>query len=659
MRLFLSITMLIPLVSFGQEDSLALRNDTLDIKQITVVSEWRLRTYEIIKEEQIRELQPNDVGELVQKIPGFSLRSYGGLGGLKTATVRGLGAGFNAIVVDGFSLPNVQTGQVNLGQLKADNIVRLSFSGDESWNIYAPVGAIVQGNSLMIKTFEGEHSQESVSARANVGMGSFGRYEGFGAIKVSRKRWYASISADGRLADGEYPFKFQNGQTLISETRTNNQYSDGGMRGNLGIRTNKSGHFRLGYARQGIEQALPGAMILYNSTSDELLETRLNRAFVDGYMSIRRWKTRIYGLHQSRNVLYTDPTYLNQQGFLQQQYVTRMSELGGVTIRTLQKWWFSAGVQGRTTKLSGSEDQLGTPIRKHGIVLARLRFVGRIWQYGVKASGQYINEWNTNDSKRDYLAFNPEVSIRNKINSATGSRHWRHVLLYKRSFRLPSFNELYFGTIGNTNLRPERADQLRYQLSVVPVERKLDLDIRTSMYANLVSDKIVAIPTQNLFVWSIQNIDRVGILGGDAEVFFEYPSNRHTRKWWFKANANYSFQYAVDITDAEEPTYGHQVAYIPQHSGNADFSLHHDKVGLRLSNMFVSHRYALNENTSFNLVKGFHLMDATVFGTFKLKSMKLTLRATVKNILNTQYAYIRSYPMPGRNFLISLQYAFH
>jgi outer membrane receptor protein involved in Fe transport len=68
-------------------------------------------------------------------------------------------------------------------------------------------------------------------------------------------------------------------------------------------------------------------------------------------------------------------------------------------------------------------------------------------------------------------------------------------------------------------------------------------------------------------------------------------------------------------------------------------------------------RYSLNENTFGNKVDGFILADLSVFTSFLFKNHELRLQFSCKNILNTSYAYVRYYVMPGRNYLLSLNYA--
>ena len=79
-------------------------------------------------------------------------------------------------------------------------------------------------------------------------------------------------------------------------------------------------------------------------------------------------------------------------------------------------------------------------------------------------------------------------------------------------YRAPTFNDLYYLRVGNTNLRPERADQYNLGLTwngTFGKEGAGWLSATLDGYYNSVEDKIVARPT--LFIWKMMNIGKVQI----------------------------------------------------------------------------------------------------------------------------------------------------
>jgi outer membrane receptor protein involved in Fe transport len=69
-------------------------------------------------------------------------------------------------------------------------------------------------------------------------------------------------------------------------------------------------------------------------------------------------------------------------------------------------------------------------------------------------------------------------------------------------------------------------------------------------------------------------------------------------------------------------------------------------------------RYSLNENISSNIIDGFAIFDAGIYSKINLaKKHDLRIQLTLKNMFNSSYAFVKYYVMPGRSFLISINYA--
>ncbi|HRO76999.1 MAG TPA: TonB-dependent receptor plug domain-containing protein, partial [Crocinitomicaceae bacterium] len=84
------------LFAFGQEQPL----DTL-----LVSTKRKTNTLTTITAKDIERLQAHDLGEVLQKLPGLTVKNFGGVGGMKTVSVRGLGSAQQQIVLDGFLIP--------------------------------------------------------------------------------------------------------------------------------------------------------------------------------------------------------------------------------------------------------------------------------------------------------------------------------------------------------------------------------------------------------------------------------------------------------------------------------------------------------------------------------------------------------------------------
>ena len=205
------------------------------IKQLPEVSivpvlEQKLKTLvntQLISSKQIDVLQPEDIGVLLQKTSGTSVKSYGGLGGLKTVSVKGLNSQHTAFVQDGFLLQNAQTGQLNLGQIMVDNISEISLNEGAKQSFLLPVSAYTKGSLISISSKFNQFENKNTSAsNFTVGVGSFGQLNTYLSSKYERNQFLLSSYLKYRKAEGDYPFEVSNGSQTLSENRMNNDLKD-------------------------------------------------------------------------------------------------------------------------------------------------------------------------------------------------------------------------------------------------------------------------------------------------------------------------------------------------------------------------------------------------------------------------------------------------
>lgn len=606
-----------------------------------------------LERKKIQELQMEDAGQLLQKIAGVHVKSYGGLGGLKSISIRGLGGQHTNFVIDGFSVFPDQTGQVNFGTIQVDNIERITvLSGQKSATTAAAMSA---GNSIIIRTFENAFSTKAHEIRFNQKLGSFGQTDSYFAYKKgdSLNRYFISTSAKYRFSRGNYPYKFENGNEVIESTRTNNQYEDLNLSLSGGYRFNYHTFLNICFRHQLIDQELPGAVILYNSFPDETLFQRNTYAHINlTKYTYEKWSMRIYGSGTINEMNYTDPGYLNEEGILKSSYLTKT--LGGglnLEYKPNTRWSFTYHMNHYLSNLRSEQIANGEVQRNHHYSVFSTRFTpADKGEFNVHLSNQIIHENITGDSNRLQFQANPFFEYRSPMLRNNMILQF----FYRNSFRMPSFNEMYYNNIGNQHLSPEKAHQFSIGAERERSRNKWEAFNRFSMYANRVNDKIVALPTQNLFLWSFKNIGKVQIFGFDFSSDITYKINELNR---FNLSVNYTFQHVIDITDPTSPTFGHQVAYLPRHSGNFDFTYYWKKYGFRASIYSNGIRYSLNENTVYNQMNGFAILDLTVFGKYQFKTNSFNLQFSCKNVLNSSYSFVRNYVMPGRNYLITINYA--
>src|SRR3981189_3183453 len=76
-----------------------------------------------------------NVADAIRDFSGVIIKDYGGIGGLKTVSVRGLGANHTSILYDGVQINDAENGQVDLGKLNVNGIQKITLYNAQPPNI--------------------------------------------------------------------------------------------------------------------------------------------------------------------------------------------------------------------------------------------------------------------------------------------------------------------------------------------------------------------------------------------------------------------------------------------------------------------------------------------------------------------------------------------
>lgn len=202
---------------------------------------------------------------------GADVKDYGGIGGLKTVSIRNMGAAHTAVSYDGVAVSNCQAGQIDIGRFSLDNVSMLSLSIGQSEDLLQSARLYASAGVLNIETekphFEGDRTSAFL---ARVRGGSFG----YVAPSV---RWWQKLGERTRLsvdagymrADGNYPFTLVNGKYVTKEKRNNSEVESWQGEATLYHTFKDDGELDVkGYYYYSARE-LPGGVTLYNPISDE------------------------------------------------------------------------------------------------------------------------------------------------------------------------------------------------------------------------------------------------------------------------------------------------------------------------------------------------------------------------------------------------------
>lgn len=599
-----------------------------------------------LSKDKIQNKLANDLGQILSLLPGLQIKNYGDVGGLKTVSFRSLGAGHTALVQDHSAVSTTQSGQADLSSFPVDFIEKLELITLSPTRTQIPIHAKLAG---VVVNVESVHAYVGTNQRniiIGAQAGSFDQYEGYLMLQKRTVKWAGTLSGKVRSYGGAYPYTYLNGNTTIKDRRENNGLLEYFGTVSTQFSPNQNHRFQLRISGNDYKKNLAGAVIFYNSNAAQYLNGYGLSGSLNHQFKKNRWDIFSSLNYQKNNLQYLDSTYLNSQGYLDSRYYSNQFDLQSQAAYSItEKLEILIGSSFISEELKG-KSLTGNPYRNTSESLLGIEWkaIGKILaQVGVqgvfeKRDSTLKNQWNLLPA----LSWSFDLGSKNKIG-----------IVYRYTCRQPSFNELYYQQIGNTKLRTEKAHiaSLRYDLTL-PFKKGISQTMIQPFYS-YVYDKILAIPTKNLFIWSIQNIGISDALGVEFTEFIQKKVQQHT----LGMRINYTFQYTQDISDPNSPTYGHILSYSPLHSGSAELDYSWKKLSFFVLTSYLGERYALNQNIPSNLLDGYLLLDAGASYTQKIRKSELTLRLTVNNIMNRQYSYINYFVMPGTHFNLRLQYA--
>ena len=611
---------------------------------------------------QLQRLGAHSVADAIRYFSGVQIKDYGGVGGLKTVNIRSMGTNHVGVFYDGIELGNAQNGTVDLGRFSLDNMEAVTLYNGQKSALLQPAKDFASAGSIYLQSRTPRFAAgERQHVKSTFKTGSFGVVNP--SIVWDRRlneRISSSVSAEYMYTTGRYKFTYRVEDSYdTTAVRRNGDVNavrlEGGLFGSI-----KGGYWRAKAYLYRSERGYPGAVVK-NKFSHEDRQWDTN-VFAQG--SFRKEFSPRYSLLINAKYAYdylhylADPRrdealmYVNNRYYQHETYVSVANQYALLPVWDVS---FSADYQ---FNLLDADLTDFVYTRRHTQLLAvatALRFpsvkmhaslLGTLVQDHVRSEAQGADnraEW----TPTVVVSYRPFSALDLNLRA-----------FYKRIFRMPTLNDLYYTFIGNVELEPEYTNQ--YNLGLTYAKEWGDrwlrrLEVQADVYYNEVENKIVAMPTSNFFRWTMVNLGKVEIRGIDLALQTAWQWGKN---WYLTGRVNYTYQKAQDFTDPTDAYYGGQIPYIPWHSGSAVLNLNWREWEMNYSFIYTGERYSSRANIPVNYVLPWYTSDFSVSRTQHWGGGDLKLTLEVNNLFNQQYEVVISYPMPGINFKAIAQYTF-
>lgn len=619
------------------------------------------------------------LSDAVKQMAGVTLKDYGGVGGMKTVSARGLGSQFSTLTIDGVAVNDCQNGQVDLGRYMLGNSSMVSLTNGLQDEMLMSARSSAAGSVINMETQEPRFLPgEQTHGRIGLEGGSFGLLSPSLLVeqRISRKM---SLSMWGNWLQsrGDYPFTLyytpshKDSSSVERREHSAMWMGTGDINFFYDISPSRMLTAKVHYV-QGYHE-LPGPVAFYAKRGTEDTREKLFFSQVKYSSHHRLTSYQIIGKYQYTFDLYEDSAARTITRYLRNEYDQQEGYLSGSMLwRATERLSASVAADGALGTLHSNLSRNSDVQRKTLLATTTLRYQ----HPRVTAKGQLLSTLVSDDASSDgkvsYSRLSPYAGISVRPLAITNIR-LRY--FFKSTYRVPNFNEMYYFVMPLDTLRPECANQHNIGITLPPhihyckdSTRNISYSATIDAYHNKVTDKIIAVPKQNMFIWSTLNLGLVEINGLDVKGIAEW-------KWSLKGSnvddadeeesiglsltATYSYQKALDKTDPKDiKRYNNQIPYTPRHSGGIALYISTPWVNLGYNYMQVGERYSQHQNTEESRLEPYSLHDIAIDHSFHCGAFGLKVQAQVLNLFNKQYEVVRSYPMMGRNYRLKIIFEF-
>ncbi|KAA0128728.1 TonB-dependent receptor plug domain-containing protein [Chryseobacterium sp. SN22] len=642
------------------------RKDTVKEQTIVPVTLKKKKFKEILPAqvlsgEELERLNSQSVADALRYFSGVQIKDYGGIGGLKTINIRSMGSQHVGVFYDGIQIGNAQNGIVDLGRYSLDDLEEISLYNGQKSEIFQPARDFGSSGSIYLQpkipVFNAKRKTNLVIRSKNSSIDLFNpsfRLEQKISEKIS-----ASFSSEFLQSDGIYKYRYRKkypdgeiaydtiARRLDSDIRA--RRFETGLNGSL---SNGSWNVR-GYGYLS-DRGIPAA-IVNNRFDGRGQRQRDENFFVQG--SFRKKIFPKLETQLKAKFAYDYTHYIDTVSSIkiQNQYIQRELYVSNSNLLALTSDWdVSASIDFQYNNLNADLVNFSYPIRYTTLAAFattyrwnRLKFLGSVL-------GTFISETvEKNAASPDRTEWTPSAFL---SYQPFAGKDFTVRAFYKRIFRMPTFNDLYYTMIGSSLLKPEFTNQYNLGFSYSRGFSKSVLQrisVKADGYFNKVEDKIIAAPNGSMFRWTMLNLGEVEIIGTDLNL----QADLLFGKVKVHPLVSYTFQRARDFSDREESYFGHQIPYTPWHSGSFSMMAAYKNWSCNYSFIYVGERYDVNQNNiQYNYIQPWYTHDLSFQRKIEWREHQFKASFEINNIFNQYYDVVLNYPMPGRTFRFILSF---
>ena len=528
------------------------------------------------------------------------------MGGASSPSFRGTTASQTAVIWNGINVNSQTLGQADFNAVNAlsfDNITIKSGGGSVVYGSSAIGGSIHLNNDLYFyDLFENELFLK---------YGSFNTFDGRFQTKLASEKYSLQLGFTHSSSDNDYDWVGKN------RKNQNGQFENASFNANFGYKINASNTLK--FYSQFFDGERHFSLLLPTETPTKYHNTDI-RNLLEWKSLINRFTSRVKLAHLFEeykyfpNINHSNYTFGKVESLIAKydlayDFSDRM-KLNTVIDVTQNK--------GQGSDIHAEKRQIGSGslLFKHLISDAFLYEVALRKEITDNYESPFLYSLGINYKVSDFYAV--------KFNAS-------------KNFRIPTFNDLYWVTGGNPDLKPETS----YQAEITNEFKMKNLKIYVTGYFNQLKDMLRWIPTSSM--WEPENTEEVEIFGFEAGLSYSKSFGKHS----LNLNGNYGY------TSSKDKRTDKYLIYVPTHKANATASYAYEKLTIYGEFLYVGEVYTRSDNNSRYNIDAYQVYNLGADYTFK---QHYTLGIKIQNLLDIYYESVENRALPGRNFMMYLNF---
>ncbi|UCG27176.1 MAG: TonB-dependent receptor [Bacteroidales bacterium] len=581
-----------------------------------------------------------DLGELLSFNSSVGIVNYGSTGSVSSVSIRGAGSNHTLVTWNGFPVNSLTTGGADLSLLPVDFADQVSLIHGASASLYGS-GTFGGSINLVNKVKWSEQYGMNFSAEA----GSFGNQRLGVKINLGNERIQYAINGFFNKARNDFRYTDTEKSGNPSLRLEHNRLLNYGVMQNLSFGFPANNQLDLSVWNQVKEKEIPEIMGSYGR-SNQVQEDSTFKSFIRWTKRTARSSLAIRTAYLMDYLKYTDKENATDEYYTIDSRIKSHRILNDVNFRIYVNDIVSFDLGGCYSYLTANTNNyLTDPVEQTGDIFG-----------GVKLNLQRLTSVLT--LRTTFTPYkNPGLLYSFGLKYSAGNERLLIRANLSNKFRIPSFNEKYWQPGGDPELLPEKgwgSDIGMVWRILSPVGGSNVASLYAGVYSSVIRNWIQWVPVEGSGIWHPVNYKKVWTRGAELTL----KSTLSAGVFDISVDAGYSFILSTNSeTNDDTEIIGKQLRYVPVHSANGSIRLQYSRYYLLLYDRFTGKRYTTVNNDPDEQLDRYNIVNV-ISGMHFGKERNIKLQVRIANLFNSQYQLIRSYPMPGRAYYLSLNAGF-